>query len=190
MSGSIKKRLKALVNTSALRLASECRLKTYLDATEDERKIRLFSFCSRNITEVFYNRMSKSGVMLINLQEPFADLQPNIEHRSKRRKVGQTFEEIKTSLADRYDVFDSKERTYWFKQFDQILSEYESYFRLAEIFLDLQFFLQEPYELLVLIDRHQFLIEHGIDAELMVVFPAEVSPRNVCIVAQRIKISS
>lgn len=64
----------------------------------------------------------------------FLGLETSTEHRSKRRKMGKTLDEVKEELVRRYNTRGSEQQL-WFDTFDKIVNEQEKHFPLFEVFL-------------------------------------------------------
>ncbi|KAI6235732.1 Aa-trans domain-containing protein [Aphelenchoides besseyi] len=169
MSRTVKNKLSVQFNACSLRTATESDYKTYINGNESTRKNRVFSCVSRAIVEVFYERMG---------------IDASKDLRSRRRKLGATFEEVKLELISRYKV-EGEERELWSRTLDEILNEFKSQIPLIAPLLDIQHLLQGPFERLIYADRISFLEEQGIDVEMKQVFPRELSPRNLLLIASR-----
>jgi hypothetical protein len=96
--------------------------------------------------------------------------------------LGNSFEEIKNELLRRYNI-EGDERERWINTYDKVIEENKPFFPYVEVYLDLQYMLQEVYEALVLYDRVAFIQENNIFAELRPVFDISISPRNMCIIS-------
>ncbi|KAI6176670.1 Amino acid transporter, transmembrane family-containing protein [Aphelenchoides bicaudatus] len=161
MSSAFQENLKVTANKQVLRLASEYRPQNHLNASAEQRQRRIFALISRNINEIFYEKMG---------------LEASNERRQNRRKMGTTLDEVREELIKRYNVQNEKQQ--WSDVFEAIVKENEQHFPLFEVYLDVQYFLQEVYEHLILLDRVTFIQENGIEAELLPVFNLETSPRS------------
>lgn len=116
MSTLIRESLNVVVNKHCLRLASEYRPKNHLDTSNEKRQSRIFSCISRNITELFYDLMNLEALN---------------EHRSKRRKLGESLEDVRNELIRRYGVQEG-EKDRWITTFDRIVAENKDHFCLLE----------------------------------------------------------
>ncbi|CAD5213623.1 unnamed protein product [Bursaphelenchus okinawaensis] len=157
------------INGSALRMGAEMRFNDYINMSEAERAKRLNSLMIRAVTEVFYQRN---------------DINALIEHRSRRRNLGNTISEAAEAIASRYGVEDDVKEL-WLKEMLAIEQEFQGERDKIQLFLDIQYSLQHVMESLILLDRAQYVEENGGTAELIPLFPTDISPRNTCLTVKR-----
>lgn len=63
----------------------------------------------------------------------YLGIQP-FENRSKRRKLGNSLDEVKAELIKRFNV-EGEIKEQWRNTFDQIVEEFKQYFPLVDVFL-------------------------------------------------------
>lgn len=117
-----------------------------------------------------------------NLIICFLGIQANIEHRSKRRNLGDTLDQAAERLIERYEVKE-EDKPIWIQTLKEIEKEYKNEIPNIGLLLDIQYCLQQVIESLILADRKEYLKENNCNVQLVPIFPVQVSPRNMCLYA-------
>ncbi|XP_071098304.1 methyltransferase-like protein 25B [Haliotis cracherodii] len=107
-----------------------------------------------------------------------------LDRKVIRKADFSSFDAFSTSIVTGLDV-SNEVRAEYLRHLQELHTRHVQHFCYVEVITCLQVLVQPVLETLLQLDRHTYLTDHGVTAQLVPIFQENVSPRNIALIANK-----
>ncbi|XP_046549291.1 methyltransferase-like protein 25B isoform X2 [Haliotis rubra] len=107
-----------------------------------------------------------------------------LDRKVIRKADFSSFDAFSQSIVTGLDV-GSEVRAEYLRHLQELYARHKPHFCYVEVITCLQVLVQPVLETLLQLDRHAYLMEHGVAAQLVPIFQENISPRNITLIANK-----